>query len=158
MARGAGFQRRAGIGRAAPARAADVLYARVGRGIAGLPPACRPGINAARLLYAEIGREVERRARFGIAAGSRTGPRKAWVVMRDTRNLAGPETGRRYRPLDATRFLVEAVTGALARQPVPAAPVARDVPWWNPVDRIVWVIDLFERLERREQVERAGGR
>ena len=40
--------------------AADVLYARATLGIANLPLACRPGIYAARALYAEIGRELER--------------------------------------------------------------------------------------------------
>jgi phytoene/squalene synthetase len=34
---------------------------RVGSGVAELPLACRPGINAARYLYAEIGHEVARR-------------------------------------------------------------------------------------------------
>ena len=40
---------------------ADLLYARAGAGIAGLPLSCQPGIRAAGLLYAEIGKEVERR-------------------------------------------------------------------------------------------------
>lgn len=40
--------------------AADALYARVGSGVAQLPLACRPGINAARFLYADIGRQVQR--------------------------------------------------------------------------------------------------
>ncbi|MDC6171039.1 phytoene/squalene synthase family protein, partial [Paucibacter sp. XJ19-41] len=39
---------------------ADELYARAASGVASLPMACRPGINAARLLYAEIGHEVAR--------------------------------------------------------------------------------------------------
>ena len=40
--------------------AADALYARADSGIGRLPLACRPSIQAARQLYAEIGREVER--------------------------------------------------------------------------------------------------
>ena len=40
--------------------AADVLYGRATLGIDNLPRSCRPGIYAARALYAEIGREVER--------------------------------------------------------------------------------------------------
>ncbi|MDE1922109.1 MAG: phytoene/squalene synthase family protein, partial [Gammaproteobacteria bacterium] len=39
---------------------AEELYLRADGGISNLPPACRPGMYAARLLYAEIGREVER--------------------------------------------------------------------------------------------------
>ena len=40
--------------------AADGLYGRATHGIRNLPQACRPGIYAARALYAEIGRELER--------------------------------------------------------------------------------------------------
>ena len=50
--------------------AADALYGRATFGIEHLPRTCRPGIYAARALYAEIGRELERqRARFSFAAG-----------------------------------------------------------------------------------------
>lgn len=40
---------------------ADVLYLRAASGIARLPRRCRPAIRAACYLYAEIGRELERR-------------------------------------------------------------------------------------------------
>ncbi|MFX5534040.1 squalene/phytoene synthase family protein, partial [Acinetobacter baumannii] len=40
--------------------AADIFYSRATHGIANLPIGCRPGIYAARALYAEIGRELER--------------------------------------------------------------------------------------------------
>ncbi len=39
---------------------ADALYSRAETGVTALPKNCQPGINAARFLYAEIGREVER--------------------------------------------------------------------------------------------------
>jgi hypothetical protein len=39
--------------------AADTLYRRAERGVAELPRDCRPAIQAARLVYAEIGREIE---------------------------------------------------------------------------------------------------
>ncbi len=41
---------------------ADKLYDRARGGIAALPVSCRPAIMTAGMLYAEIGREVERRA------------------------------------------------------------------------------------------------
>jgi 15-cis-phytoene synthase len=44
-------------------REASALYDRVDAGVAQLPLACRPGINAARFLYRDIGGEVAR-ARF----------------------------------------------------------------------------------------------
>ncbi len=65
--------------------------------------------------------------------------------------LAGAMTGglrrRRGRPLPAapeTRFLVDAVEATSApRRAIP------DVE-----QRVVWLVDLFERLERREQAGR----
>ena len=39
--------------------AADVLYERSACGVSQLPMACRPGINAARWIYSDIGRELE---------------------------------------------------------------------------------------------------
>ena len=41
-------------------KAADVLYQRSEHGIGQLPRDCRPAIRAARLVYAEIGRELEK--------------------------------------------------------------------------------------------------
>ena len=41
-------------------KAADKLYTQAEIGISDLPWDCRPAIAAARLIYAEIGREVER--------------------------------------------------------------------------------------------------
>ncbi len=46
---------------------ADGLYARADAGIAELPLACRPGIHAARLLYAGIGHELERTGLDSVA-------------------------------------------------------------------------------------------
>ena len=48
-------------------READLLYERAGVGIAGLPLGSRPGIYAARFLYAGIGREIERRGLDSVA-------------------------------------------------------------------------------------------
>ena len=39
---------------------ADSLYRRVDAGVAALPAGCRPGINAARYLYRQIGQQVAR--------------------------------------------------------------------------------------------------
>jgi phytoene synthase len=132
--------------------AADVLYARAEAGIAALPFACRPGIQAARTLYAEIGREVERR---GLDAVSRRAvvpfARKAPLVARALAAVvvSAPDAGA--PALDETRFLVDAVAAAPWSAPV----LAGAVPWWNLYDRALWVIDLFERLGRRDQVVRS---
>lgn len=123
---------------------ADELYARAVSGIAQLPAACRPGVHAARMLYAEIGREVERGGLDSLS-------RRAVVPMRRKLGLVASamavsvasRRGAPLPPLEETRFLVEAVT---------PAPEAR-APGFG--EQIVWVIDLFARLEEREREARA---
>jgi 15-cis-phytoene synthase len=132
---------------------ADELYRRATLGIAHLPAGCRPGIHAARALYAEIGRELER---GGLDSVSRravvSGGRKLAVLAATLLSPAGEAAPARgcavdSPPLDETRFLIEAVA---AMPPRPPKPSIRPVQ-----DRVVWVIDLFARLERRDQMLRA---
>ena len=133
--------------------AAEDLYDSAGIGIARLPADCRPGIRAARGLYREIGREVERLGRDSVS-------RRAVVpAARKLRcvcvALADGVLGkRRATPtlLDEVRFLVEAVAAAPAIQTVRGAP-----PWWDLDGRIGQVLDLFDRLERRDRRHRAIG-
>jgi phytoene synthase len=137
--------------------AADVLYRRVGSGVAQLPLACRPGINASRILYAEIGREVERQGGNAIARRAVvSASRKARLIARSLvagvpANLDAPAP-----PLAQTRFLVDAVAVSASRARASAATRASGVPWWNLHGRVLWTVDLFEQLERREQVGRFG--
>jgi phytoene synthase len=131
--------------------AADALYERAGAGIARLPLDCRPGIQAARLVYAEIGREVER-ARLDSVSRRAVVParRKARLLARAFAVAVLPAPPAPAVTLEATRFLVEA-----AALPHAQARIA----WWNLYERLVWVLALFERLERLErrgQVGRSG--
>ncbi len=125
---------------------AEGLYARVGDGVASLPLACRPGINAARFMYAEIGHEVARRGLDSVSTRAHVhGSRKAWVLLH---SLAGLpllplRVGRPATPLPATRFLVEAALAALPRaEPLPRRSIA---------ERLVWTAELFASLEQRER-------
>jgi phytoene synthase len=131
-------------------RVADALYDRVGGGIAQLPLACRPGINAARLLYAEIGHEVHRR---GLDSVSRRAvvpaSRKAWLLARAMVGLFPAQTGLAITPMAATKFLVDAVAETTTQHPLPTAPESS---FRGLNGRVLWVIDLFERLERRDQM------
>ncbi len=51
---------------------ADQLYLRAGAGVPALPVACRPGILAARSIYAGIGGAVARNAHDSVTARART--------------------------------------------------------------------------------------
>ena len=126
---------------------ADALYARVGAGVAELPLGCRIGINAARFLYAEIGREVGRRAGNAIDTRAVVPPwRKATLLARAAACVM-PRRGEIEPPLPATRHLVEAASMAGALAPA----VARGAE-----GRVVWLLDLFERLERQDRLRREG--
>ena len=136
---------------------ADALYARATLGIARLPLACRPGIYAARALYAEIGRELERGGLDSISRRAVVSTNRKLTVL--ARMLVLLETewtpARRLGPmaqLDESRFLVEAVAATPLRDAT-RLPKQRT----RPVeDRVIWVIDLFARLERRDQLQRTG--
>ncbi len=137
---------------------ADTLYGQVAQGVAQLPASCQPGINAARFLYAEIGREVERN---GLDSVSRRAvvpaTRKAQLLTRALVTSAVAEGAATAAALPETQFLVDAVAA------MPAAPamtgeesLSRELPWWNIHDRAVWLIELFERLEKMERREQIG--
>jgi phytoene synthase len=131
---------------------AEDLYRRADSGIARLPWRCRPGIYAARVLYREIGREVLRRHCDSVSGRAVVSGRRkltllgylpmAWVL---------PAPRLNAEVLAQNRFLVEAVESVEA--PAAAAggllaPLARAE------HKVVWVIELFQELERRDR--RAG--
>jgi 15-cis-phytoene synthase len=137
--------------------AADALYGRATLGIENLPRSCRPGIYAARALYAEIGRELERRDLDSVSGRAVVSFSRKFKVL--ARTLASRETkwspAQRLAPasqLEETRFLIEAVAATTPRDAVlPAEGRARPIE-----DRVVWVIDLFSRLEQRDRLQRTA--
>ncbi|WP_132254546.1 phytoene/squalene synthase family protein [Methylobacterium segetis] len=125
--------------------AAELLYARSEAGIGALPLACRPAIRAARLIYAEIGREIERAGFDSVGRRARVrGRRKAALLLRSALPLAG--TDRSAHCLPETAFLVAAVA---ATPPPAAAPV-----WWDIAGQAVRVLDMIETLREREALTR----
>ncbi|MEH3148706.1 MAG: phytoene/squalene synthase family protein [Methylobacterium frigidaeris] len=129
--------------------AADILYARARPGIALLPPACRPAVRAAGLIYAEIGRDLERGGLDPVSRRARVaGARKAWLLARAI--LPPPARRAGWPPLPEAAFLVEAAAAA----PHPAA-AARPA-WWNLGAQVVRVLDLIEVLRERERLGRAA--
>jgi phytoene synthase len=140
-------------------READRLYARAVAGIEQLPLSCRPGIHAARLIYAEIGRELERSGSNSVSSRAVVPQaRKArllpWALIATARPPDDPVA--MAPPLAEAQFLVEAVMSAPSELPGSAETVSSCVPWWNLTDQLVGVIELFERLERRDRSDRIG--
>ncbi len=93
---------------------ADRLYDRAEAGIAALPVAARPGIFAARHVYAAIGGAVRRNGYDSVGTRGRTGrARKAallgWSVCRTGMTVAMPRSAVIFAPpLPETAFLVDA--------------------------------------------------
>lgn len=128
---------------------AEMLYTRAEAGIAELPPGCRAGIRAARLLYAEIGRAVERAGMDSVMRRAVVpGWRKIQLLLLGLRPGA-VEAGALLAPaLPANMFLIQAVAGERMR---PAAEPRAS-------GRFAGVLDLFERLERQDRLQREGTR
>jgi phytoene synthase len=124
----------------------EPLYARAAAAIAYLPAACRPGMHAARLIYAQIGQTLRR-------GGLDSVNRRAVVGGWEKSLLLGAAVASACRPFEAVEgealdqggFLLQAVTAT-------ASP---------PFDRgkVAWLVSLFERLERESlQRQPLGGR
>jgi phytoene synthase len=137
---------------------ADELYQRVDAGIAALPAACRPGIRAAGLLYADIGHEVRRRGFDAVTQRAVVpGRRKAVLLSRALLAPTAAGAARHAPTLPAVRFLVDAVVAAPLPAPTPSAAVTSGVPpWWRFGQRLLWFAALAERLARREELARQG--
>ncbi len=122
---------------------ADHFYRRSEPGIGALPPACRPGIMAARLVYAGIGQALRRLGHDSIAARARTSPaqKAAWLALAALRCLAAglmPHPATLYAPAaPETAFLVRAA----ARRPA-----ARD--------RSETLMDILTTLRARDLAAR----
>jgi len=130
---------------------ADALYDRAAPGIDALPFACRPGIHAARRIYAEIGRALERQG---------ADPALGRAVVSTTRKLdllarAALDSGRRSAlpltapPLAQVRFLVEAVAAA----PAPLPPPER-----VGLDGMIRVIHAMAERDREHRIRTTRGR
>ena len=126
-------------------RAADELYQRGSAGIAALPLDCRPGMHAARLIYAEIGRELERRGLDAVSTRAVVSGRRKLVLLPWALTVALlPAAAPADTVLEPVRFLVEAASRGHIEPP-------RGLQ-----GRVAWVLDLFERLERRDLMQSAG--
>lgn len=126
---------------------AQSLYDRAPSGIASLPTSCRFGIHAARLLYAEIGSQVERNNLDSVSQRAVVSPqRKLAIVAQASIAAMLPAQSLSIPAVPEAQYLIDAVVAA----PPPARPVTRrPVPWWQFRTRLIWVIDLFTQLEQR---------
>lgn len=134
--------------------AAEDLYARANLGIARLPADCRPGIYAARYLYAGIGHEVMRQGCDSVS-------QRAVVPISRKLKLLGYAIAATPVRRPVTRalavaeaaFLVAAATGTPPAR-LTQATLIPDAPWWDIHAKAVVFVDLLHRLEQRELASR----
>ncbi len=128
--------------------AADALYHGAAPAIADLPKSCRPGIRVAGRLYAAIGHEVVRRRYDSVSSRAVVPVLSKLHLMMLGLVMGGHGAVSPDAPVPEIGFLVRAASEA----PLPHAPViTQSVAWWRIGEQAVSVIDLFERLERRER-------
>jgi len=130
--------------------AAEVLYQRAEHGVAELPRDCRSAILAARLVYAEIGHQLQRE---GLDAINRrtvvSGTRKLALVARATaQSLRTPAPLRGVPALSAVQYLVEATA---IHAPVSETQAE---PQRSFDERLAVIIGLFERQAAQGRVLR----
>jgi len=126
---------------------ADRHYELAQTGIADLPRNCRPAMMAARLVYAEIGREVERRGCDSVSSRAVVSGRRKFALLLRASLASAMMAGRAAGPLPvppSVRFLVESVTD----QP-PRFATAQSF-----VERTVAIVQMFERVAVRDRQQR----
>jgi phytoene synthase len=122
---------------------ADVLYASGGQGISTLPFASRPGIAAARRIYAAIGGQVAARRFDSVSSRARVSMAgKMLLIGRALLDGLAMPWPAELPTLPQIQFLVGAVA-PLPPKPAPEHPGSLDK-----------ILNIFERLER---AQREGG-
>lgn len=123
---------------------AEVLYLRAECGVEALPRDCRAAIQAARLVYAEIGHALAERGFDSVSRRSvvRRSRQLALVLRAMAATIVPPghpmTAGGASPPLPAVRFLVDAA--------------ARDeLPQRTLYQRTIRVLDLFDRVGQRRR-------
>lgn len=135
-------------------KVAEDLYARAGIGISRLPADCRPGIYAARYLYAGIGHELMRQG-FDSISRRAVVPvsRKLQLLARAIAATPMRRPGTRAAALAEAVFLVTAATSNAKPRAV-FEPSLADAPWWDIHGKAVVFVEILHRLEQREMASR----
>jgi phytoene synthase len=137
---------------------ADYLYASVESGVAELPRSCQAGINAARFIYADIGRVVRGNGCDSVSKRAYVPKsRKVALLLKSFAVTARQNRETKVSRRLATDYLVQSVVASRAdfSAQMRVAPV--QIPWWRIKSRALWLIDLFERIERRSLIEARSG-
>jgi 15-cis-phytoene synthase len=139
--------------------AADELYFRAEHGVSELPLDCRPAIQAARLVYAEIGHQLERDGLDAINHRTVVSKRRKVALIALAAGAAFLPAHHPLgdpAPLPAVKFLVDAVLDGVSdplpqHRPANVASKAQTPPKRTFDERAEWATDLYARLAGHEQ-------
>ncbi len=114
-------------------------------------------MHAARLLYEEIGREVARRQFDSVNGRAVVSWQRKARILADAMLASARSTTKPAEEImpEASFLLSDRADATTERNGDPVESARERARWPRVEDRVVWLIDLFERLERRE---RAGMR
>lgn len=128
---------------------AEAYYKRSLCGIAMLPPRCRPAINAARLIYAEIGRELENKQLNSVDNRAATSTlRKLHLLSRAVVESALLKNVSISEEAPEAAFLLDAVGGLASRDLV----VINHKPLWDFCGSGGQLIDIMSRIHERQTI------
>lgn len=131
--------------------AAECLYTRADSGIAELPKRFRPGIYAARRLYAGIGHELLRRGCDSVSNRTVVPPHRKLGLL--ARTLVMPRVDSVHlnaEPLPQVRFLIRAVNALPKQDSVVPAETGLGAD-------IEWALGIIGELERRDRHAYSSG-
>ena len=134
---------------------AQQLYKRGTYGVGELPWDCRPAIQAARLVYAEIGCQLQRAGLDSVNHRTVVSkPRKLYLIARATAAAVSAPypSPRELGVLPAIEFLVRAVETRTRAHGPAAGGGSWKVPERNFDQRVEWMVDLFGRLGQNNRI------
>jgi len=123
---------------------ADLLYKQAEIGISDLPWDCRPAIQAARLIYAEIGRELERLNLDSVSVRAVVSKQRKLVLLTQAASAIIAKFSNRRMAKEAhcsIQFLIDAVSKTTHIRHYGG----------TIYERLTWVVDLLERVEERKR-------
>ena len=125
---------------------ADRLYKQSTLGIAELPRDCRSAILSAGLIYAEIGHQLRRNGLDSVNHRSVVSTGRKLVLLLQAKFQSAWVFTQRHppQPLAGIAYLVEQCQQTTAKQ----FAGVNDFPNRDMPQRIEWMLNLFERLER----------
>ena len=129
---------------------AEGLYVQAVSGIAALPADCRAAIHAARLMYAEIGREVSRRAGDSVSQRAVVSARRKALLVAQalSRAVRHPAPVGDWPCDPSAEFLLKAVADFDRQRGWSPDPLEGESAFSR---EVIWVLGVFERLEREQR-------